>query len=342
MSAKYKLGLHRGVYTCNWTEAGKRYRRSLGTSNKSEAKRRLAHLSLTETVLDKSRAKTVSQIVDLYLSDRMFYGKDVRRQQTSWKVLQHTFGHLYPQYITKELVFDYKLSRKISDGSIYWELNFLRTALNWGFKHGYLPTKIHIPVPSQPPPKTHYLTKQEFKEALAATKHSHVTLYLTLAISTGARSNAILSLRWSRIDWVRRTINLSSPSQTDFPGSSGRHSPNTGELRQKRRATVPITETLFKALREAYPLRSTEYVIEYSGKPVRNIRYAFRRLSQRLGKRVTSHMLRHSAAVWMAEGGVPMSEISQYLGHSNTGITERVYARYSPDYLRKAASFLEL
>jgi len=57
---------------------------------------------------------------------------------------------------------------------------------------------------------------------------------------------------------------------------------------------------------------------------------------------VSAHVLRHTAAVWMAEAGVPMDEISQYLGHSNVEITRRVYARYSPDYLRKAASALEL
>jgi integrase len=53
-------------------------------------------------------------------------------------------------------------------------------------------------------------------------------------------------------------------------------------------------------------------------------------------------LLRHTAAVLMAENGVPMSEISQYLGHNSTETTERVYARYSPDYLRKAAGVLNL
>jgi integrase len=53
-------------------------------------------------------------------------------------------------------------------------------------------------------------------------------------------------------------------------------------------------------------------------------------------------MLRHTAAVWMAEGGTPMSEIAQYLGHSTTLVTEKVYARYSPEYLKKAAAQLEI
>ena len=36
-----------------------------------------------------------------------------------------------------------------------------------------------------------------------------------------------------------------------------------------------------------------------------------------------------------------MSEIAQLLGHSDSQITERVYAKFSPTYLRKAAEALE-
>jgi len=57
---------------------------------------------------------------------------------------------------------------------------------------------------------------------------------------------------------------------------------------------------------------------------------------------VTPHTLRQTAAVWMAEAGVPMSEIAQYLAHTPTRVTEKVYARYSPDYLRKAAGALKM
>lgn len=55
---------------------------------------------------------------------------------------------------------------------------------------------------------------------------------------------------------------------------------------------------------------------------------------------VTIHTLRHSAAVHMAESGISMDEISQYLGHSNTSITASVYARFSPQHLAKAAEAL--
>lgn len=48
------------------------------------------------------------------------------------------------------------------------------------------------------------------------------------------------------------------------------------------------------------------------------------------------------AAVWMAEAGVSMDEIASYLGHSDPRLTYRVYAKFSPAYLAKAASALDL
>jgi integrase len=44
----------------------------------------------------------------------------------------------------------------------------------------------------------------------------------------------------------------------------------------------------------------------------------------------------------MAEAGIPIPEIGQYLGHGDLKTTYKIYARFSPDYLKKAASSLEL
>jgi len=44
----------------------------------------------------------------------------------------------------------------------------------------------------------------------------------------------------------------------------------------------------------------------------------------------------------MAEGGVPISQISQFFGYTNTKIKESVYARFSPNFLRHAAAALNM
>jgi integrase len=56
---------------------------------------------------------------------------------------------------------------------------------------------------------------------------------------------------------------------------------------------------------------------------------------------VTPHILRHTAASWMAEGGVDMFRISRFLGHSDTKVTERRYAKLHPDFLADAAEALD-
>jgi hypothetical protein len=42
----------------------------------------------------------------------------------------------------------------------------------------------------------------------------------------------------------------------------------------------------------------------------------------------------------MVENGVPLVEVGQYLGHTDFKVTYRIYARFSPGYLAKAAAAL--
>lgn len=52
------------------------------------------------------------------------------------------------------------------------------------------------------------------------------------------------------------------------------------------------------------------------------------------------HTLRHSAASVMLSNGVPISVVSQLLGHSGISITVDVYGHVSPDVSRNALDVL--
>jgi integrase len=71
-------------------------------------------------------------------------------------------------------------------------------------------------------------------------------------------------------------------------------------------------------------------VIERGAKKVANIKKAFQAASERSGVHATPYTLRHTAAVWMAEAGMPMSQIAQFMGHDDSATTEKHYARFSP------------
>ncbi|QYZ70052.1 tyrosine-type recombinase/integrase [Neotabrizicola shimadae] len=84
------------------------------------------------------------------------------------------------------------------------------------------------------------------------------------------------------------------------------------------------------------------HVAQWGNKLVQLIKTGFNAVLKRAGlEGVTPRVLRQTAAVHMAKGGVPMEDIAQFLGHSNTQTTRQVYARFSPDHLRRAANVLE-
>lgn len=108
----------------------------------------------------------------------------------------------------------------------------------------------------------------------------------------------------------------------------------------KYRATVPMNDQLRGALLEAKEGAMSDFVIEHGRERVASIKKGFAAACRRAGVKATPHMLRHSAAVWMAEGGTPMAQIARFLGHTDSAITERVYARFSPTFLAGAAEAL--
>lgn len=308
----------RGRYYAYWREGKQSKRVALRTSDPDVAARRFEDLKRGQA----RKQDTCAAIVEAYFADRGMSDA----QKYAWQALQPHFGHLRPDQVSRQLCRDYAADRRRSnrsDGTIIKELSVLRAALRWADKN----TPAVFEMPSTPPPRDVFLTRSEMERLLEASANTpHLQLFIRLALQTGARAQAILDLTWQRIDFDRGLIRLAGIKQTN-----------------KRRPTVPINATLDKALRAAREIATCDHVIEYAGGPVKSIKTAFRRAVKDAGlKDVTPHVLRHTAAVWMAEAGVPMQEIADYLGHTDIKTTWRHYAKYSPEYMRRAASALEI
>jgi integrase len=175
-------------------------------------------------------------------------------------------------------------------------------------------------------PRDRYLTREELDKLLEHVNTPHVRLFIILAVTTGARMSALLELTWDQVDFKHRTINLNQPGR---------------EQTNKRRPEVPINGRALAALEEAAKGALTDHVIEWDGQPVKSIKKAIRRAAQRSGVACSPHVFRHTAGVWMAQADVPMQKIAQFLGHTSSRVTERTYARYSPNFMKDAAAALE-
>jgi integrase len=259
------------------------------------------------------------------LADRRKDGKDVTRQENAWKRLAPEFGHRLGTDINKDDCRAYAKLRErygAAAGTIRTELEYLRACLNLRYGRGH--NRVWLPAGS--PPRDRYLTREELDRLLHHVKTPHVRLFIILAITTGARMEAILQLQWKQVDFKHRTINFKD---------AGRAQTN------KRRPEVPLNARAYEALEEAARGALSDWVIEWDGKQVKSIKKAIRMAAQRSDVSCSPHVFRHTAAVWMAQADVPMSKIAQFLGHSTTRVTERTYARYSPSFMKDAAAALE-
>lgn len=213
----------------------------------------------------------------------------------------------------------------MSPGTISREAITLRAALHWAQKEGWIREAPAVTLPPRSAPRERFLTRDEAKRLLDATRTPHIRLFVLIALHTAARKGAILDLRWERVDMEARLIHFRRAGRAET---------------KKRRVTVPINAVLLAALQEARLIRTTEWVIEYKSRKAGNIRHAFERSVTRAGiPHCTRHDLRRTAASWMVMAAVPLSEVAKVLGDTEE-MVERVYGKFSPDYLRRAVDAL--
>jgi integrase len=312
-------------YAIKWTDGSGPHRVSLGTSDKVAANTAARAFWSQRALVD---ANNIGTIVDAYLA-AIDGRSDHPRKEDAWKAAAPFWAKLALNDVDADTSrVEYPEWRQRSLNTIRVELGLVRVALGWARDEKKLITTIpKIVLPPIPESDIGHLTKDQFRTFLEGCRAPHVRLFAILAVTTGARKTALLQLKWERVDFVRRLLDL---RPKDYIANA-----------IKGRGIKPVNDRLLAALCEAQEGAVSEYVIEQGGKPLANIKKGVAAAAQRSGIHCTPHMFRHSAAVWMAEDRVPMSEIAAFLDHKNSRITERVYARYHPDYLREASRSLD-
>lgn len=326
----FRLVLYRGKFAAEWYEGSGRFRRSLGSSDRKEAARLLDKFKRDYEVAQRPERITCAYAWDEYRKTLGERPAGITMGYERKAVIDGYFGEIFADDVNEDDCKAYAAERKgqgKSDGTIWTELGHLRSALKWADKKGLIAKAPAITRPERPPPRDKRLTREQANKFLAACDMPHIRLFVILAMTTGARMRAILDLKWNRVSFEHGHIRLHDPDR---------------ETTNKTRATVPMNRTLRAALLEAQQGATNDYVVSWGGHKVGSVKKALHGAGARCGLIwVTAHVFRHSAATWMAEGGVPMAEIAQFLGHADSRLTERIYAKFSPAFLSKSAASLE-
>jgi integrase len=264
-------------------------------------------------------------VLDHYLADRKPRVAAYDTLVWACQGLRRHLGTLEPRMLSRRMYLDRRSRERISPGSIRREIATLRAALALAERDGWITKAPYVEMPSQPPPRDRWLSRDEVARLYRSAATPHIRLFVVLAYHTAARAGAILDLTWDRVDFERKLISYDR---------AGRQRSN------KRRAVVPINVVALAELQAARSVAVSEHVIEFRGRPVGTIEKAFARACARAGiEDCSPHVLRHTAATHMVIAGVPVAEIARLLGDTEH-MVERVYGKHSPDYLRRAADAL--
>lgn len=323
---EWRLTRLKGEYCVTWDEPDGRRRYRLGTTDAKEA---YAKAQARYADITRPMGTTVADLWKAYVHAKEGLAV-LETMRHTWKALEDRFGKVEGERVHVDDCRAHTKARReagISDGTIHTELGHLRMVLTWAVKERLIEHAPSVERPPKPEPKDYWITRSEARKLWECAKVPHVRLAIRLLLSTGARIAAALELTWDRVDLSRRIISLKNPFD---------------KVRRKGRGTVPINDQLFEELEKAKREAQSPFVIEWAGSPVKSIKRGIRAAGAAAGlPEVSPHVLRHSAAVWMAEDGHSMDEIAQFLGHSDSRVTQKVYSRFSPDHLRRVAKSTE-
>jgi len=202
----------------------------------------------------------------------------------------------------------------------------LRTVLRWAGMD-----QIKVSIPEQPPPRVDFLTPDEVTKVVNDLGDTPLWFEAAtlMLFYTGQRVDAILGMKWEQVDERSKVI--------DFNRGIG--------SRQKKRAVLPITSQI-QAVLDVADRRGRYVITKGMGDPdtqdrdrpiQRTYRYWWDKVVKRsTGRHVCVHAIRHSVATNLVRAGVSLHEVSRMLGHSSIITTEKVYAKYSPEFARTA------
>jgi len=162
-----------------------------------------------------------------------------------------------------------RMAAGIATGTARRELGTLRAAINHCHREGYLIDPPVVALPEKSPPREVWLTRRAvaalIRGARREDKAGHLPLFVLVGVYTGARKEAVLQLQWQ-------------PSVTgghvDLEAGRIAFLAAGRQQTRKRRARIPIPPRLLRHL-QAARRRTRQYVIEYRGKGVGNIKRAF-------------------------------------------------------------------
>lgn len=369
-AARYKNGRIRTYATWVILDLGSEISTGCGPEDRSRAEAALAAYIADKHEPSRKRRQILSEILiadvcQVYLRDKA--PDHSRPQKTAerfeqlldwWgnKTLEDVTGRSCRDYVLWRCAMPRKASkpdvtgtpgRMVTPAGARRELEDLRAAINYHRREGYHREEVIVTLPKRGPSRHRYLRRSELakmlwiawrlREAAVVVRgprkgqpvHTpkrparHIARFMLVGAYTGTRASAIAGAAFEPTaghGWIDLKTGLYYRRDQNEQESS------------KRTPTILIPRRLLMHLRRWKRTNPEQtFVVEYRGKPVREINKGFARIVSLagLGRDVVPHTLRHTCATWLSQRGASMTDAAAFLGMSQA-VYERVYRHHSP------------
>ena len=335
------------------TVNGVRYRESLKTTDKREAKNlekeRIAAIQAGKGASTSGRnfaRQPIEKAAQQYLEERQLH-TSARTQQLEkerLKPLLKVFSKPLCRFCATD-VLDYqkqRLADGVSNRTVNMEVGVLRQLLKRGRVWSTIAEDVKM-LPENERPIAQVLTADQKRKLFdaAASNEEWMVAYCAavIAVSTTCRSVELKNLLWRDVDLNKQDLVINrSKGRT----SGERHLPLNGDALAGFQRLRERAEFLGSAAPEHFVFPTCERSGEFNPlKPQKSWRSSWRKLTTKAGlKGFRFHDLRHQAITELAENGVADATLMGMAGHLSRKMMEH-YSHVRMDAKRKAVAVLE-
>lgn len=202
----------------------------------------------------------------------------------------------------------------------------------WGIPRGYAtknPVSDTAKYDEAGREKVFWLTQEEAL-ALIEAATPRLRTFIVIALATALRRGAIMRLCWRHLDFEGGFFNLPPGRGTKgIPPRLPMTAAVKAELLAHRARCGHVHGNTLVFARSIDAIRDD----------LRRVRKACEKIAPERREKIGFHALRHTAASWMVQDGVPLYEVAKILGHGSVYVTER-YSHLVPGFAERGIDCL--
>ena len=271
-----------------------------------------------------------NKLAEIYFISNEAHNKSNRKYQLMYeKHIKNYFGSVVVSKLNDDLIYELQALKKaemLSDSTINIIVKLIRRIIGFSIKKGIIPYSPfkNIKLFKVNNSRLRYLSQKEIEELYKAIEDDiTLTLFVKIALTTGARANSILSIQKKNINLENRTITLK-------------------DFKRNNTYLAYINNELFDLISiQIENFNLNNYLVSENGNFI-----SYQKIYKKLFKildvfntelekedranRVVIHTLRHTFASHLAIAGVSIQKIQKLMNHKDIKQTLK-YAKLNKD-----------